>query len=148
MEIQRKAKLRGWIYIHNMHLFEKLGRGWVSGGSAWKGNEGIFFHTNCAQLVWLCKLVDCSQAKLFCLWISQARILEWVAISFSRGSSRPRAWTQGLKTGIEPSSPAWQADSLQLSHLRSPLHTNMVSLIFHSQSVCTYTLVLWYFSFC
>ena len=25
--------------------------------------------------------------------ISQARILEWVAISFSRGSSRPRDWT-------------------------------------------------------
>ena len=26
--------------------------------------------------------------------ISQARILEWVAISFSRGSSRPRDWTR------------------------------------------------------
>ena len=90
MEIQRKAKLRGWIYIHNMHLLEKLGRGWVS---AWKGNEGIFFHTNCAQLVWLCDLVDYNHAKLLCLWISQARILEWVAISFSRGPSWPRDGT-------------------------------------------------------
>ena len=27
--------------------------------------------------------------------VSQARILEWVAISFSRESSRPRDWTQG-----------------------------------------------------
>ena len=35
--------------------------------------------------------------------ILQARILEWVAIPFSRGSSRPR---------IEPRSPALQADSL------------------------------------
>ena len=26
--------------------------------------------------------------------ISQARTLEWAAISFSRGSSRPRDWTQ------------------------------------------------------
>ena len=26
--------------------------------------------------------------------ILQARILEWVAISFSRGSSQPRDWTQ------------------------------------------------------
>ena len=26
--------------------------------------------------------------------IFQARILEWVAISFSRGSSQPRDWTQ------------------------------------------------------
>ena len=35
--------------------------------------------------------------------ILQARILEWVAISFSRGHSQPR---------IEPESPALQADSL------------------------------------
>ena len=34
--------------------------------------------------------------------ILQARILEWVAFPFSRGSS----------TGIEPRSPALQADSL------------------------------------
>ena len=27
-------------------------------------------------------------------WILQARILEWVAIPFSRGSSQPRDWTQ------------------------------------------------------
>ena len=35
--------------------------------------------------------------------ILQARILEWVAFPFSRGSSQP---------GIEPGSPALQADSL------------------------------------
>ena len=35
--------------------------------------------------------------------ILQARILEWVAFPFSRGSFQPR---------IEPRSPAWQADSL------------------------------------
>ena len=29
-------------------------------------------------------------------WDSPARILEWVAISFSQGSSWPRDWTQGL----------------------------------------------------
>ena len=38
--------------------------------------------------------------------ISQARILEWVVISFSRGSSN---------SGIEPTSPVLQADSLLLS---------------------------------
>ena len=27
-------------------------------------------------------------------WISQARVLEWVAISFSRGSSQPRDWSR------------------------------------------------------
>ena len=35
--------------------------------------------------------------------IVQARILEWVAVPFSRGSSQP---------GIEPRSPALQVDSL------------------------------------
>ena len=35
--------------------------------------------------------------------ILQARILEWVAFPFSRGSAQPR---------IEPRSPALQADSL------------------------------------
>ena len=31
---------------------------------------------------------------LYSPWILQARILEWVAIPFSRGSSQPRDWTQ------------------------------------------------------
>ena len=32
--------------------------------------------------------------RLLCSWVFQAGILEWVAISFSRGSSQPRDWTQ------------------------------------------------------
>jgi len=32
--------------------------------------------------------------QFLCPWDFQARILEWVAISFSRGSSQPRNWTQ------------------------------------------------------
>ena len=44
--------------------------------------------------------------------ISQTQILKWVAISFSRGSSPPRDQARG---------PAWQEDSLLLSHLGSPL---------------------------
>ena len=40
---------------------------------------------------------------------SVARILEWVAISFSRGSSQPR---DSPDPGIKPGSPALQADSL------------------------------------
>ena len=43
--------------------------------------------------------------------IFQARTLEWVAISFSRGLP---------DSGIALKSPAWQADSLPLSHLGSP----------------------------
>ena len=38
--------------------------------------------------------VDCSPPGSSIHGILQARILEWVAISFSRGSSWPRDWTQ------------------------------------------------------
>ena len=38
--------------------------------------------------------MDCSPPGSSVHWILQARILEWVAISFSRGSSWPRDWTQ------------------------------------------------------
>ena len=49
--------------------------------------------------------MDCNLPGSSVHGILQARILEWVAISFSRGSFRPR-------TGIEPMSPALQEDSL------------------------------------
>ena len=42
----------------------------------------------------LCDLMDCSQPGFSVYGILQARILEWVAISFSRGSFRPRDWAQ------------------------------------------------------
>ena len=38
--------------------------------------------------------MDCSLPGSSVHRILQARILEWVAISFSRGSSQPRYWTQ------------------------------------------------------
>ena len=42
----------------------------------------------------LCDPVDCSLPGSSVHGIFQARVLEWVAISFSRGSSRPRDRTQ------------------------------------------------------
>ena len=42
----------------------------------------------------LCDPVDCSPPGSSIHGILQARILDWVAISFSRGSSRPRDRTQ------------------------------------------------------
>ena len=44
--------------------------------------------------------------------ILQARILEWVAVPFSRGSYQPR---------IEPRSPALQADSLPAEPQGKPI---------------------------
>ena len=50
----------------------------------------------CARVlscVWLCDPIDCSPPGSSVRRISQARILEWVAISSCRGSSQPRNWT-------------------------------------------------------
>ena len=50
------------------------------------------------------------------LGISQARILEWVAISFSRGSSQPRDWTPvfGIAGGFFTTEPPGNAPSLHI----------------------------------
>ena len=57
--------------------------------------------------------VDCTACQGSSVhWISQARILEWVAIPSS--GDLP-------DSGMEPVSPAWQADSLPLSHQGSPV---------------------------
>ena len=58
-----------------------------------------------------CNPMDCSLPGASVHGIFQVRILEWVAISFSRGSS----WS-----GIEPMSSALQACSLLLGHRGSP----------------------------
>ena len=42
----------------------------------------------------LCNPIDCSLPGSSLYGILQARVLEWVAISFSRGSSRPRYLTR------------------------------------------------------
>ena len=42
----------------------------------------------------LCDPTDCSPPDSSVHGILQARILEWVAMSFSRGSSKPRDQTQ------------------------------------------------------
>ena len=42
----------------------------------------------------LCNPMDCSPPGFSIHGIFQARVLEWVAISFSRGSSQPRNWTR------------------------------------------------------
>ena len=46
-----------------------------------------------------CDPVDCSLPGSSVRGILQARILEWVTISFSRGSSQPRDQTQASRIG-------------------------------------------------
>ena len=65
-----------------------------------------------------CSPMDCSPPGSSVHRVSHARILEWSVISFSRGPALPRDQTR-IKL-VFPASPAWQVDSLPLSHLGSP----------------------------
>ena len=76
----------------------------------------------------LCDHMDCSPPGSSVHGILQARILEWVAISFSRESSQPR---------IEPWSSALQVDSLPLSHQGCSRYICFIySLNIHGTSTC------------
>ena len=70
----------------------------------WKSESDVF-----QSCLTLCDPMDCSLPGFSVHGIFQASVLEWVAISFSRGSS----WPGDLPDpGIEPRSPALQADAL------------------------------------
>ena len=53
--------------------------------------------------------MDCSLPGFSAYGILQARILEWVAISSSRGSSHPRDWTCCIGRGILYPRATWEA---------------------------------------
>ena len=48
---------------------------------------------SCFSCVWLCNPMNYIPPGFSVHGVLQARILEWIAISFSRGSSQPRDWT-------------------------------------------------------
>ena len=72
---------------------------------------GAGFSPVCAQST-LCDPVDCSSPDSSVHGISQTRILEWVAISYSRASSQSRD-----QTCVSLCFLRWQTDSLPLHHL-------------------------------
>ena len=61
--------------------------------------QGLSFLVVVKSCMILCDLMDCSLPDSSVLGVFQARILEWIAISFSRGSSRPRYQTHVSCTG-------------------------------------------------
>ena len=76
-------------------LWQKVKRNWKS-------------ESEVAQLcLTLCDPMDCSLPGSSIHGIFQARVLEWVAISFSRGSSQPsnRTWVSTLQAYAFPSEP-------------------------------------------
>ena len=78
--------------------------------------DHIDMHVHAQSCPTLCNPMDCTSPGSSVYGIFQARIVEWVVISSSRGSSN---------TVIEPASPmspALQVDSLPLNHQGSPSH--------------------------
>ena len=79
----------------------------ASGFSIWAASEVcvslyVLYCLDCLvaqSCLTLCDPMDCSPPGSSVCGISQARILEWVAISFSRGSSWPRDQTRVSCTG-------------------------------------------------
>ena len=77
----------GWVDVLGWHTLTVLA---VSLGpwQHWKKEKKVK-----SLSVWLCDPMDCSLPVSSIHGIFQAWVLEWVAISFSRGSSWPRDWT-------------------------------------------------------
>ena len=100
------------------------------------GTTGSTLHPGCccwrAQLLQSCPtlfdLIDCSPPGPSAHGILQARLLQWVAMPFSRGSSRPRDWTciscvSCIARRFFPHWAAWEA----LASAAHPLQSSMTA---------------------
>ena len=87
---------------------EDLGNLKITAGSKWKWSWSVLSDS--------CDHMDCSLPGSFIHGIFQARVLEWVAISFSRGSFQSKDWTQvSLIAGRH--STVWATNASQRAHL-------------------------------
>ena len=80
----------------------------------------------------LCNPMDCSLPGSCVHGISQARILDWVAISFSRGSSQP--WNRTLISYIAPGIVCLPGTAVNTVHT---YHTQRVYSVFNSHNSLT-----------
>ena len=91
--------MNGWINeIYSLNgIFFGNKKEW-STDTFYKADEPHIYYESESEVaqscLTLCDPVDCSPPGSSVHGILQARILEWVAISFSRGSFLPRYWTQ------------------------------------------------------
>ena len=102
------------VWIEICSLLAQVGPGsWVSGTS--------HLCSVAQSYLTLCNPTDCSPPSSSVHGISQARILEWVAISLSRGSSWPRDRTCASCISV------LQADSLPFEPSENPSHQSLVA---------------------
>ena len=81
-------------------------------------NSYSFMWVHAQSCPTLCEPKDCSLPGSSVHGILQARILEWVAISFSRGSSQPRDWARVSWSGrqIPYHCTTWEAHGSPIPH--------------------------------
>ena len=92
----------------------------------------------------LCDPVDCSPPGSSVHGILQARVLEWVAIPFSRGSSWARDWTLASHIVGRPVTlwTTWEAQlSFLFAHNRTPVRPSLLSL--HASPLLNHLWVYW-----
>ena len=77
----------------------------------------------------LCDPVDCSLPGSSIHGIFQARVLEWVAISFSRGSSPPRDWTW-VSYIVGRHFTLWATREVPSFSLCSPIYPSLLFFVF------------------
>ena len=80
-----------------------LAGGFLTTNATWEAQPILSLYIYFAQLcLTLCDPMDCSPPGSSVHGLLQARILEWVAIPFSRGSSRPRdrTWASHIADGF------------------------------------------------
>ena len=84
-----------WLILRVIwYIYLRLNLWWIKRGFSFSWAIYSIVHALSFQsCLTLCDLMDCSPPGSSVLGIFPARILEWVAISISRGSSRLRDWT-------------------------------------------------------
>ena len=79
-----------YVYLYTMEYYSAIKKEILPSAATQMDLDGIVSTQLCLTL---CNPIDCSLPGFSIHGIFQARILEQVAISFSRGSSQPRDWT-------------------------------------------------------
>ena len=87
-----KMWLKGLPELYPIFPLEAIVQYLLTHRSQWRSTTGVCVLV-AQSFPTLCNSMDCSPPGSSVLGILQARIREWVAIPFSRGSSWPRYWT-------------------------------------------------------
>ena len=89
-----------------------------------ENEEGGYVSVCVCMCVHICSVTSSVTCQFFVHGIHQARILAWVAISFSRGIFPTQGWNLNLLHLLH-----WPANSLALPHLGSPMWVWKVGII-------------------